>query len=143
MGKKSKRILSLSLLTLGWLVLALGLLVDARRPSPEGALRAYLADLQSQRLDAALAALTPSAAARWRDFLEFQQFNHYEVVSVAIRSPSLLESLTAGLPWRPTEVTLVADILEPSGIRWRGSTVVPVDYVAGRWLLARPPFAPS
>jgi len=142
MRKKGKGILSLALLGLGWLILAIGLLADARRPSPEGTLRGYLLDLQSQQLEAALAALTPREAARWRDFLEFQQFNQYELISIAVRSPSLLESLSAGTPWRGTQATLVADIVEPSGVRWRGSTIVPMEYVDGRWFLDRPPFAP-
>jgi len=125
----------------GWLALASGLVVDARRGSPEATLRAYLADLEARRTEAALAALAPDAAARWRDFIEFQQFNRYRVVSVAVRSPSLLESFTQHRAWRATEATLVADISEPSGIEWRGSTVVPLDFVDGRWVLLRPPFA--
>ena len=129
------------LLLAGWLVLAGGLVVDARRGSPEATLRGYLADLEARRTEAALAALAPDAAARWRDFVEFQQFNRYRVVSIAVRSPSLLESLTQRRAWRATEVTLVADISEPSGVEWRGSTVVPVDFVDGRWMLLRPPFA--
>ena len=133
--------IAIGLLVLGWMLLPVLLLVDARRGSPEGTLRAYLADLEAHRTEAALAALAPDAAARWRDFVEFQQFNRYRVVSVAVRSPSLLESLRSGRPWRTTQATLIADIDEPSGLRWRGSTVVPVDFAAGRWLLLRPPFA--
>ena len=129
------------LLTLGWLALGAGLLADVRRGSPEPTLRQHLTDLEGQRVEAALAALTPEAAARWREFLELQQFNHYEVVSVAIRSPSLLDTLRSGQPWRPDQITLVADVREPSGVQWRGSTLVPVTHDGGRWLLARPPFA--
>lgn len=129
------------LLGLGWLALGAGLLADIQRGSPEGAIRQYLADLEGRRVEAALAALTPRAAARWRAFVEFQQQNHYEVVSVAVRSPSLLEALSNGRDWRPDQVTLVVEVREPSGLRWRGSTLVPVDFADGRWLLARPPFA--
>jgi hypothetical protein len=131
----------LGLLLAGWLVLAGGLVADARRGSPEATLRGYLADLEARRTEAALAALTPDAAARWREFVEFQQFNRYRVVSVAVRSPSPLESLTEHRAWRATVATLVADISEPSGIEWRGSTMVPLDFVDGRWVLLRPPFA--
>ena len=137
----SGALMAFALLALGWLALAAGFVAEARRGSPEAALRGYLADLEGRRTEAALAVLSPETAQGWRDFVEFQQFNQYRVVSIAVRSPSVLESLVGGRPWRPTEATLVADIVEPSGIRWRGSTVVPVDLVDGRWLLKRPPFA--
>lgn len=130
-------------LGLGWLVLALGLIIDARRPSPEPTLRTYLADLEAHRTEAASTALSPEAAARWADFVEFQQFNRYEIVSIAVRSPSLVASLLERRPWLPTEATLIADIAEPSGIRWRGSTVVPFESVGGDWTLLRAPFAPE
>jgi hypothetical protein len=133
----------LTLLAASWLVLGLGLLVDARRGSPEPMVRAYLSDLEAHDISAAQAALEPSVVERWRDFLNFQQFNRYRVLSVAVRSPSLLESLTRGRPWRATELTLVADIQEPDGQTWRGSTVVPLAFVDGRWLMLRPPFAPA
>lgn len=135
--------LALALLGLGWLVLLAGQLADARRGSPEPAVRAYLADLEGQRVEQALAALTPEAAGRWREFVQFQQYNRYQVVSVAVRSPSLLDSLLRGVPWRADQVTLVVDVVEPSGIRWRASTVVPVRYEQGRWWLERPPLAPA
>ena len=137
------RWLAPALLLVGWLVLGLGLVIDAARGGPEAVLRGYLADLEGRRVEAALGALAPGAAERWRDFVEFQQFNRYRVVSIALRSPSLVESLTRGRPWRVTEATLVADIVEPSGVEWRGSTVVPVDFVDGRWVLLRAPFAPD
>jgi hypothetical protein len=133
---------SLLLLGLGWIVLVAGLWADARRGSPEPAIRRYLADLEAHRVEAALAALQPEVRERSRDFLEFQQFNRYEVVSIAVRSPSLLAVATAGLPWRATQATLVADIVEPSGVRWRGSTLIDLSYAEGRWYLAKPPFAP-
>lgn len=132
----------LALLALGWAVLTLGLWADARRGSPEPALRRYLADLEGHRVPEAAAALEPSERARWADFLDFQQFNRYEVVSIAVRSPSLLEVAGTGRAWRATEATLVADITEPSGTRWRGSTVVGLRFADGRWYLDRPPFAP-
>ncbi len=133
--------LSLTLLALAWVVLVGGLVLDRSRPGPEPTIRAYLADLQSHRLDDALEALSPPVRDRWRDFLEFQQFNHYEVVSVAVRSPSPLDVLLGRRPWQPTEATLVVDVVEPSGLRWRGSTLVPVSYAGGRWYLLRPPLA--
>jgi hypothetical protein len=132
---------AVGLFLVGWLVLGIGLVVDVSRGGPESTLRGYLADLEAQRTEAALAVMAPEAAARWRDFIEFQQYNRYEVVSIATRSPSLLESLAQGRPWRATQATLVADVLEPSGVRWRGSTIVPLDFVDGRWMLLRPPFA--
>ena len=133
---------AIGLLGLGWLVLFVGLAADVSRGGPESTLRGYLADLEAQRMEATLAVMAPEAAVRWGDFIEFQQYNRYEVVSIATRSPSLLESLAQGRPWRATQATLVADVLEPSGVRWRGSTIVPVDFVDGRWTLLRPPFAP-
>lgn len=133
---------SLALLALGWAVLPLGLWADARRGSPEPALRQYLADLEAHRLAEASAALEPAERQRWRDFLDFQQFNRYAVVSIAVRSPSLLDVVTSARPWQATAATLVADITEPSGTRWRGSTVVGLRFADGRWYLDRPPFAP-
>jgi hypothetical protein len=133
---------SVVLLGLGWLALGLGLWADGRRGSPEPALRQYLEDLQNHRLAEASAAIEPGERQRWDDFLDFQQFNHYTVVSIAVRSPSLLDVATHGGGWRADEATLVADIVEPSGVRWRGSTVVGLRYADGRWYLERPPFAP-
>jgi hypothetical protein len=135
--------LALGALGLGWLVLVAGLVVDFRRDSPEATIRRYLADLGAERVELALAALTPAARARWHDFIDFQQHNRYNVVSIATRSASLLSSMVQGSPWRATQVTLIVDILEPSGQRWRGSTVVPVEWRDGRWWIERPPFAPE
>jgi hypothetical protein len=106
-------------------------------------LRAYFDDLQSQRLDEALAALAPEAVSTFRDFLSIQQFNRYEIQSIAIQSPSLLDSLLQRLPWEARLATVVVDVTEPSGIRWRGSTLVPLRFDDGRWLLLEPPFAPQ
>lgn len=130
------------LLLLCALALGVGLLVEYRRGGPEPTLRAYLDDLGGQRPDAARAALAPEQREAWRDFVEFQQFNRYRVVSLSVRSPSLLAATLRGLPWRATEATLVVDVTEPSGLTWRGSTIVPVEWRDGRWLLSRPPFAP-
>jgi hypothetical protein len=132
---------AVSLLGFGWLLLAIGLVADAGRGSPEATVRRYLADLEARQVAAALGALEPAAGVRWRDFVEFQQFNRYRVISIAVRSPSILESASGGRPWRATELTLVADIVEPSGIQWRGSTVVPVAQIDGRWVMRRAPFA--
>jgi hypothetical protein len=137
------RHLAVGLLALGWLTLAASLLVEARRGGPELALRSHLADLEAQRLEAALGSLSPRAAERWHEFLEIQQLNSYQVVSVAVRSPSLLDSLLGREPWQPTQATLVANVTEPSGLQWQGSTIVPFEQIDGRWLLARPPFAPE
>jgi hypothetical protein len=135
--------LALGALALGWLVLVAGLAVDFRRNSPEGTIRRYLADLGAERVEPALAALTPAASVRWRNFVDFQQHNRYDVVSIAVRSPSLLSSLIQGSAWRATQVTLIVDVLEPSGDRWRGSTIVPAEWRDGRWWIERPPFAPE
>ena len=133
---------SLVLLGLGWAVLLVGLWADARRGSPEPAIRQYLADLQNHRVEAALEALQPAVRERSREFIDFQQFNRYEIVSVAVRSPSLLAVAATGVPWRATQATLVADIIEPSGVRWRGSTLLDLTYAEGRWYIDKPPFAP-
>jgi hypothetical protein len=128
-------------LTLG-LVLVVGLAADGRRAGPEAVARQYFADLEAQRLEDALAALSPAAVERWGDFVRLQQSNRYEVVSVAVRSPSLLESLTRGRAWQPNQLTLVVEVREPSDLRWRGSTLVPVARrPEGGWALERPPFA--
>jgi hypothetical protein len=140
---RDARFVALALLAVGWLVLALGQVVDARRGGPEPMVRAYLTDLEAHDLASAQATLEPSVVERWRDFLGFQQFTRYHVLSVAVRSPSLLESFSSGRPWRANELTLVADIQEPDGRTWRGSTVVPLEFVSGRWLMLRPPFAPA
>jgi hypothetical protein len=135
------RRLPLVMLSFGWLVLGLGLAAETLRPNPEPTIRAYLADLEARRVEQALAALTPEAATRWGEFVELQQFNRYRVVSVAVRSPSVLESLTRGQPWLATQATLIADVSEPSGITWRASTIVPLEYAGGTWRLRAPPFA--
>jgi hypothetical protein len=128
-------------LGLGWLALAIGLLADAARPGPEPMLRGYLADLEAQRLPAALEALAPERRESWRPFVEFQQYNRYRVQSIAVRSPSLLEALSSGELWLADQATLVVDVTEPSGLTWRGSTVVPLVYREGRFVMVRPPFA--
>jgi hypothetical protein len=127
-----------------WLLLVLALGADmVLEPSraPEAAVRRYLAELEAGHVEAALSALTPDAVARWRDFVLFQRLNHYEVVSVAVRSTSLLDALTGQRPWQPDQATLVVDVTEPSGVQWRGSTLIPLRRDEGRWRLARPPFA--
>ena len=134
--------ISVALLGLGWAALALGVWADGRRGSPEPALRQYLDDLENHRLAEASAAIEPDERQRWSDFLDFQQFNRYAVVSIAVRSPSLLDVVARGQAWQANKATLVADIVEPSGVRWRGSTVVGLRYADGRWYLERPPFAP-
>jgi hypothetical protein len=133
--------LALGALGLGWLVLVVGLAADVGRDSPEATLRGYLSDLEADRIDRALYALTPEATARWHDFVDFQQHNHYEVISIVTRSASLLSSVVKRSPWRATQATLIVDVTEPSGERWRGSTVVPVAWRDGRWRIERPPFA--
>ena len=132
---------AISVLTLGWLVLVLGLVAETIRPNPDPTIRAYLADLEARRVDQALTALTPDAATRWREHVELQQFNEYRVVSIAARSPSIVESLTRGQPWLATQATLIVDVSEPSGLTWRGSTIVPLEYANGSWRLREPPFA--
>jgi len=132
---------ALAMLVVGWLALASGLGAEAARAGPERFIRGYLTALQGRQVESALAALTPETAERWRGFLEFQQFNRYSVLSIASRSPSLLESLSGGRPWRAVEATLVADITEPSGLVWRGSTVIPLEWRDDHWAMARPPFA--
>ena len=133
--------LALGALGLGWLLLVAGLAADAGRDGPEATLRGYLSDLEADRVDRALQVLTPEAAVRWRDFVDFQQHNRYEVISIAPRSASLLSSVVNRSPWRATQATLIVDVTEPSGERWRGSTVVPVARRDGRWRIERPPFA--
>ncbi len=133
--------LALGALGLGWLLLLAGLAADAGRGGPEATLRGYLSDLEADRVEQALEVLTPEATARWRDFVDFQQHNHYEVISIATRSASLLSSALSWSPWRATQATLIVDVTEPSGQRWRGSTVVPVSWRDGRWQIERPPFA--
>jgi hypothetical protein len=133
--------LALGLLAIGWLTLLVGLAFDARRDGPEDLLRTYLSDLGAQRSRDALEALTPAAAIRWGDFVDFQQHNRYQIVSIATRYPSLVEVALRQVPWRATQATLVVEVAEPSGTVWRGSTVVPVTWHDGRWWIERPPFA--
>lgn len=121
---------------------AAGLLLEPSR-GPDASIRRYLAELEAGRVEAALAMLTPDAEARWRDFVVFQRANRYEVVGVAVATTSLLDALGGAGFWRPSQATLVVDVIEPSAVRWRGSTLVPLRWEHGRWRLERPPFAPE
>ena len=90
--------LALGALGLGWLLLMAGLAVDSRRDGPEATIRRYLADLGAERIDQALAGVDPAATFRWRDFVDFQQHNRYEVLALQLARSRCSRAWSVGVP---------------------------------------------
>jgi len=136
-------VVTLLLLVVAALVVAGGVVGDARGrdASPENLVRAYFSALERGDLEAALAAIQPSARASSVSFVANALDNEYRVEGVAVRSPSLLERLRGETP-DPQEATAFIEVTEAvSGARWQAAPKVALVAEGGRVYLAKPPLA--
>src|SRR5215212_10709049 len=69
----------------------------------EAGVRRYAAAITNADLGAAMEEIAPDQRARWQDWVRGQLGNIYEVRGIAVRSPSLVERVTRGMPPRPSE----------------------------------------
>jgi hypothetical protein len=118
----------------------LGLEVVGRpESSVEASVRRYADAVGNSDLDAALAEIAPDQRATWRDWIDGQLGNIYEVRGIAVRAPSVLERLRTHAGAGPTEVTTVIDVDRAFPDQYyQGTTRVPVEQVGGVWYLAQP-----
>lgn len=129
----------------GVLVLLVGLVVLVVQVSArdwgavESSVRRYALAVSSNNAEAALAEIAPDQRARWSGFVTEQLGDHYEVRSVAVRTPSMILRITHSVPMRPIEVTTVMDVNKDApGGYYQPTTRVPVEIVDGRAYLAAP-----
>ena len=133
------RLMLLNGVLLGLIALAVvgGQLASRPEAAVEASVRRYATAIRETNLDAALAELSPAARARYRDWVQSQLGNVYDVRGVAVRTPALL----AGAPRNraPEEVTVVMDVNRGFPDEFYQPTArVPVEIVDGRAYLSRP-----
>jgi hypothetical protein len=135
----------MALWAIGAAVVAGGALVDLRERAqgPEAPLRAYLAAVTAEDLDAALQTIVPAARPQAAPFIAEQLGNSYRILGLGVRHPSLLDRLLgrAGATEQAL-ITVQLDITLTTGETWRVTTHVPVVREAGRWYLAWAPLQP-
>jgi hypothetical protein len=130
--------LRLNLVLLALVVLAIVGVEAWDRPeaSVEASARRYAAAVSAGDLDAAIAEITPSQRPRWRDWVQGQLGNVYDVTGVAVRATWLLAL--------PTDVTVDLDVNRDYEDQFYQATPrVAVEQVDGRWYLAAPLLAPA
>lgn len=97
----------------------------------EAGVRRYAVAVRGSDLDAALAEIAPSQREVWRDWVQGQLGNVYDVTGIAVRAPWLLG--------QPVEVTANLDINRGyPGEFYQASPHVAVEQADGRWYLAAP-----
>lgn len=109
---------------------------DRPEAAVEGSVRRYAAAMQAADVDAALAEIAPDRRARWKDWVQGQSGNVYDVTGIAVRAPWLLG--------RPTDVTVDIDVNRGySDEFYQATPRVGVEEADGRWYLAAPLLAPA
>lgn len=106
-------------------------------------LHVYFRAVEQRDLAGALGYLVPEQRIWWREFVENQLGNHYEIVSISVQSPSLLAQLSGHESGFPTEATLMIAINPGRSDGWRATTRVPLAQAEGRWLMPEPPLKPA
>jgi hypothetical protein len=122
------------------MVAGLGPLVETRQRAPEGIARAYLRAIERGDVDAALATLDPLERDAQRERVAWQIRNRYEIVTLVLGRPSLVDQLT-GRGFAPAWVTVLAEVTTVAGDRWRSTSTAPLVQRDGVWYLTRPLFA--
>jgi hypothetical protein len=131
------RLILFNALMLACIALSIGAIdVLARQQAAlETSVRRYAQAIADQDLDAALQEIAPDQRDRWRDFVQNQLGNIYEVRGVAVRTPALYKR--AGLT--PFEVSVVIDVDRGfPGEFYQASRSVPLERLNGRLYLQRP-----
>lgn len=132
---------ALSLLAIIGIIAVVGPLVETRQRAPEGIARAYLRAVEQGDIDAALAVIEPSQRDAERERIELQIKNRYEIVTLVLGRPSLVDRVT-GRDTPAAWVTVLADVTSAvEGERWRSTSTAPLVEHDGIWYLTRPLFA--
>ena len=131
---------ALALLAVAGIITVLGPLVETRQRAPEGIARAYLRAVEQGDIEAALATIEPSQRESQRERVERQIQNRYDVLTLVLGRPSLLDRLT-GRETREAWVTVLADVTSVVGDHWRSTSTAPLVEHEGVWYLTRPLFA--
>jgi hypothetical protein len=135
---------ALSLLLFCALVAISGPLVETRQRAPEGTARAYLRAIEQGDLSAALAVFDPAAdpasLEALRDRVALQRENRYEIGTVVLGRPSLVDRLM-GRQLPEAWVTVTATVTTVSGERWQSSSTAALVERDGAWFLVGPLFA--
>jgi hypothetical protein len=127
-------------LVLAGLLTVLGPLMETRQRAPEGIARTYLRAVEQGDLEAALATIEPSQREVQRERIALQIQNRYEVVTLVMGRPSVVDRLT-GRETRAAWVTVLADVTSVVGEHWRSTSTAPLVEHDGVWYLTRPLFA--
>ncbi|GAC1314703.1 MAG: hypothetical protein NVSMB2_04600 [Chloroflexota bacterium] len=118
----------------------LGVQLSARDwGAADASVRRYAMAVSTNNAEAALAEIAPDQRPQWATFVAEQLGDHYDVRSVAVRTPSVIGRITQGLAMQPIEVTTVMDVnKDVQGGFYQPTTRVPVELVDGRAYLAAP-----
>ena len=110
-------------------------IVDRGESAGEGSIRRYAAAVSHSDLEAAMAEILPSSRAEWREWVDGQLGNVYEVRGIAVRADFVVGP--------PVEVTAVLDVNrgDPDSY-YQPSATVSVSQDGGAWYLAAPLLAP-
>jgi hypothetical protein len=131
---------ALCLLLVAGGVTVIGPLLETRLRAPEGTARAYLRAVEQGNVDAALDLIEPSRRDALRERVALQRQNRYEVASVVLGRPSLIDRVL-GRQMPPAWVIVTADVTTMSGERWRSTSTASLVEQDGVWLLVAPLFA--
>ena len=110
----------------------------AQRPSAavEASVRRYAEAVSNADLDAAMAEIAPVERPRWRDWVNSQLGNVYDVTGMAVRTGWLLG--------QPAEVTTDLDVNRAYPDQYyQASPRVAVEQDGGRYYMAAPLLAPE
>jgi hypothetical protein len=131
---------ALTLVVLAGLVTVVGPVVETRQRAPEGIARAYLRAIEQGDLEAALATIEPTERDVYRERIALQIRNRYEIVTLVLGRPSVIDRLT-GRESRAAWVTVLADVTSVVGDHWRSTSTAALVEQDGVWYLTRPLFA--
>jgi hypothetical protein len=121
-----------------------GPVLESRQRSPEAIARAYLRAVERGDVDEALETVDPAQRDALRERIALQAQNRYQIVSVVLGRPSVVDraaELLDGGRLPPAWVIVTAQVTAKSGERWRSSSTAALIEREGRWYLAAPLFA--
>ena len=131
--------LNLVLLALSAIAIAVVQLLDRPASAVDAVVHDYALAITQNDADRALADIAPDTRADASEFVREQAGNEYQVISVSVRSASLLDWATRRGGLQPTDATVTMDVNRDSpGDFFQPTTRVGVVQVDGRWLLAQP-----
>ena len=109
----------------------------------EATVRRYAEAVTQQDLNAALAEIAPENRERWRPWISGQLGNIYEVKSVAVRWPSLMNRGFFRAEDKPIAASVLMDVNRgyPADF-YQPTTHIGVEYLNGQVYLSEPLLAP-